>query len=167
MSKRVENQKRGYRTASEYAAQAAARIQINENGYIDINKVVQENNELRHKVVYLGSRCEQVEAELVQTKDYLQSEISKAKAETTKVEEDKSQSKAKIAQLETRIAALDLELIEARERSEDLEAELRTVRQLQVQRYREFLNPLNTAGSSDEEESWSDTSLLPRETTII
>lgn len=36
MSKRVENQKRGYRTASEYAAQAAARIQINENGYIDI-----------------------------------------------------------------------------------------------------------------------------------
>ena len=43
------------------------------------NKVVQENNELRHKVVYLGSRCEQVEAELVQTKDYLQSEISKAK----------------------------------------------------------------------------------------
>ena len=61
----------------------------------------------------------------------------------------------------------DLELIEARERSEDLEAELRTVRQLQVQRYREFLNPLNTAGSSDEEESWSDTSLLPRETTII
>ena len=40
---------------------------------------MQENNELRHKVVYLGSRCEQVEAELVQTKDYLQSEISKAK----------------------------------------------------------------------------------------
>jgi len=37
MSKRTENgQKRGYRTASEYAAQAAARIQINENGYIDI-----------------------------------------------------------------------------------------------------------------------------------
>ena len=39
MSKKVpanQNDKRGYRTASEYAAQAAARIQINENGFIDI-----------------------------------------------------------------------------------------------------------------------------------
>ena len=32
--------KRGYRTASEYAAAAAARIQVNENGFVDINKVV-------------------------------------------------------------------------------------------------------------------------------
>lgn len=168
MSKRTENvQKRGYRTASEYAAQAAARIQINENGYIDINKVVHENNELRHKVVYLGSRCEQIEAEFIQTKDYLNSEIAKAKGETTKVQENKTRLDGRVGELENRIAALDLELIESRDRSDDLEAELRTVRQLQVQRYREFLNPLNTAGSSDEEESWSDTSLLPRETTII
>ena len=38
MKKMAQNQndKRGYRTASEYAAQAAARIQINENGFIDI-----------------------------------------------------------------------------------------------------------------------------------
>ena len=39
MSKKVpanQTDKRGYRTASEYAAQAAARIQINENGFIDI-----------------------------------------------------------------------------------------------------------------------------------
>ena len=38
MSKKMspQNDKRGYRTASEYAAQAAARIQINENGFIDI-----------------------------------------------------------------------------------------------------------------------------------
>lgn len=28
--------KRGYRTASEYASQAAARIQINDSGFIDI-----------------------------------------------------------------------------------------------------------------------------------
>ena len=42
-----QQQIRGYRTASEYAAAAAARIQVNENGFVDINKVVHENNELR------------------------------------------------------------------------------------------------------------------------
>ena len=46
MSKRIETQqsKRGYRTASEYAAQAAARIQINENGYIDIVSSYDKND---------------------------------------------------------------------------------------------------------------------------
>ena len=45
MSKKVpanQNDKRGYRTASEYAAQAAARIQINENGFIDIVSLLPE-----------------------------------------------------------------------------------------------------------------------------
>ena len=92
---------------------------------------MQENNELRHKVVYLGSRCEQVEAEFIQTKDYLNSEIQKAKSETAKVEENKKRLDSRIQELENRIASLDLELIEARDRSDDLEAELRTVRQLQ------------------------------------
>ena len=122
MSKKVpanQNDKRGYRTASEYAAQAAARIQINENGFIDIvsllpefrpteltsfdlwkilrpvnielfqNKVVHENNELRHKVVYIGSRCEQVEAELTQTKEYLNSELRKATDKTDDIIKEK------------------------------------------------------------------------------
>merc|ERR1711970_824180 len=138
MSKKVppnQNDKRGYRTASEYAAQAAARIQINENGFIDINKVVHENNELRHKVVYIGSRCEQVESELIQTKDYLNSEIKKHSDQTDKVKKEKSELEDKWKDAEKRCAALDLELIEAKERADELENELCQIRQLQVQRY--------------------------------
>ena len=53
------------------------------------NKVVHENNELRHKVVYIGSRCEQVEAELTQTKEYLNSELRKATDKTDDIIKDK------------------------------------------------------------------------------
>ena len=42
----------------------------------------------------------------------------------------------KYKELEKRCAALDLELIEARDRSDELEGELCAIRQLQVQRYR-------------------------------
>merc|ERR1711970_1085136 len=150
MSKKVppnQNDKRGYRTASEYAAQAAARIQVNENGFVDINKVVHENNELRHKVVYIGSRCEQIEAEYTQTKDYLNSELKKANDLTEVARQEKLDLEEKYKELEKRCAALDLELIEARDRSDELEGELCAIRQLQVQRYREFLNPLSTNGS--------------------
>jgi len=170
MSKKIpanQNDKRGYRTASEYAAQAAARIQINENGFIDINKVVHENNELRHKVVYIGSRCEQVESELTQTKEYLNSELRKATDKTDDIIKEKVELEEKYKELEKRCAALDLELIESKDRNDELENELMAIRQLQVQRYREFLNPLSANGSSDEEESWPDSSMLPRETTII
>lgn len=159
--------KRGYRTASEYASQAAARIQINDSGFIDINKVVHENTELRHKVVYLGSRCEQLEVELAQTKDYLKSEIQKEKNQTQKNQETVQTQQESLKEFEKRVASLDLELMEAKERADDVERELRAVRQLQAQRYREFLNPLNTAGSDSDEDSWSDTSIMPRETTII
>ena len=54
MSKKVpanQNDKRGYRTASEYAAQAAARIQINENGFIDIVSFVIRNSGPESKLV--------------------------------------------------------------------------------------------------------------------
>ena len=51
--------------------------------------MVHENNELRHKVVYIGSRCEQVEAELTQTKEYLNSEIRKANDKTEEVKKEK------------------------------------------------------------------------------
>ena len=44
-----------------------------------------ENNELRHKVVYIGSRCEQIEAEYIQTKEYLNSELKKANDRTDQV----------------------------------------------------------------------------------
>ena len=53
------------------------------------NKVVHENNELRHKVVYIGSRCEQVEAELTQTKEYLNSELRKATDKTDDIIKEK------------------------------------------------------------------------------
>ncbi|CAG5094284.1 Oidioi.mRNA.OKI2018_I69.XSR.g13420.t1.cds [Oikopleura dioica] len=98
------------------------------------NKVVQENTELRHKVVYLGSRCEQLEVELAQTKDYLKSEIQKEKSLTQKEQETVQVQQANLKELEKRIASLDLELMEAKERADDVERELRAVRQLQAQR---------------------------------
>lgn len=42
----------------------------------------------------------------------------------------------KYKELEKRCAALDLELIEAKDRNDELENELMAIRQLQVQRYR-------------------------------
>ena len=57
MSKRVENQKRGYRTASEYAAQAAARIQINENGYIDIVCIFYFNRYATSEWIKVNKQC--------------------------------------------------------------------------------------------------------------
>ena len=44
---------------------------------------------LRHKVVYIGSRCEQIEAEYTQTKDYLNSELKKANDQTEVVRQEK------------------------------------------------------------------------------
>ena len=51
--------------------------------------MVHENNELRHKVVYIGSRCEQVESELIQTKEYLNSEVKKANERTDQAKKEK------------------------------------------------------------------------------
>ena len=70
--------------------------------------MVQENTELRHKVVYLGSRCEQLEVELAQTKDYLKSEIQKEKNLTQKEQETVQVQQANLKELEKRIASLDL-----------------------------------------------------------
>jgi|SaaInlStandDraft_1057018.scaffolds.fasta_scaffold147881_1 hypothetical protein len=41
--------KRGYRTASEYASQAAARIQINDSGFIDIVRYFFNSKKLKLK----------------------------------------------------------------------------------------------------------------------
>ena len=87
--------------------------------------MVHENNELRHKVVYLGSRCEQIEAEFTASKDYLNSEIQKAKNETLIFEKTKMKTDEKVKELEKRVKELDLELIEAKDRCEDLDSELR------------------------------------------
>ena len=44
---------------------------------------------IRHKVVYIGSRCEQIEAEYTQTKEYLNSELKKANDQTEAVRQEK------------------------------------------------------------------------------
>lgn len=67
-----------------------------------------ENTELRHKVVYLGSRCEQLEVELAQTKDYLKSEIQKEKNQTQKNQETVQTQQESLKEFEKRVASLDL-----------------------------------------------------------
>ena len=59
-------------------------------------------------MVYLGSRCEQLEVELAQTKDYLKSEIQKEKNLTQKEQETVQVQQANLKELEKRIASLDL-----------------------------------------------------------
>ena len=44
---------------------------------------------IRHKVVYIDSRCEQIEAEYTQTKEYLNSELKKANDQTEAVRQEK------------------------------------------------------------------------------
>ena len=40
-------------------------------------------------MVYIGSRCEQIEAEYTQTKEYLNSELKKANDQTEAVRQEK------------------------------------------------------------------------------
>ena len=48
--------KRGYRTASEYASQAAARIQINDSGFIDIVSFFVNTQTLKVKRIRLSTK---------------------------------------------------------------------------------------------------------------
>ena len=59
-------------------------------------------------MVYLGSRCEQLEVELAQTKDYLKSEIQKEKNQTQKNQETVKTQQESLKEFEKRVASLDL-----------------------------------------------------------